>query len=223
MLIDLVLEGRAALVVGGGKESELKVLRLLDARANTTVLAPRFSSVLIGLSSKHKASVRLVRAEATSTTVRRLVDETAPRVVFISTGDPPLDEELAGTVRRAAKGGAIVCVVDEPRLNDFNMPAIARIGDIRVGISTGGKSPAMAGILRRKVEASIAREDVLQVRLQGQIRKAARKELPDPKSRKRLVYAVIRDERVAALLKRGDYPAAKKRAEEMLREVTEHG
>jgi precorrin-2 dehydrogenase / sirohydrochlorin ferrochelatase len=219
MLIDLVVEGREALIVGGGKEPEFKALKLLDGRARTTVFAKEFTPGLRRLASRNERLLRLVRAEVTSEKVRAFVEESQPRVAFISTGDSALDEELAEAVRSAATR-AMVCVVDDPRLNDFNMPAIAKLGDIRVGVSTGGKSPAMAGILRTKIEKAIPREDVLQVRLQGYIRKAAKEKLKDAASRKEFVYEVIEDKRVAALLKKGDYPRAKRLAERMLREAS---
>jgi siroheme synthase-like protein len=145
------------------------------------------------------------------------VKEKDPKVVFISTGNPGLDEELSEAVRAHGRG-ALICVVDEPRLNDFNMPAIAMIGDIRVGVSTGGRSPAMAAILRGKIEKVVTRQDVLQVRLQGHIRKESRKRLKDAASRKEFAYKVIRDRRIGALLRRNDYAGARRRAEKMLEE-----
>ena len=148
------------------------------------------------------------------------MDETDPKVVFISTGRPELDEELSKAVRTAHRGAPLVCVVDEPRLNDFNMPAMAKIGDIRVGVSTGGRSPAMAGLLRGKIEKVITQQDVLQVRLQGYIRKESRKRLKDAASRKEFAYKVIRDRRIGALLKKKDYSGARRLAEEMLRETS---
>jgi siroheme synthase (precorrin-2 oxidase/ferrochelatase) len=96
------------------------------------------------------------------------------------------------------------------------MPAILRKGDIRVGVSTGGKSPAMAAILRDKIEEVVTAQDVLQVRLQGYIRKEARKRLKDAASRKEFAYKMISDRRIGALLRRKDYLGARKLAAQML-------
>ena len=62
------------------------------------------------------------------------------------------------------------------------MPAIAKIEDVRVAISTGGSSPAMASIIRQKIEKMnctgqckcITHQDLLQIKLQSQIRKLTR-------------------------------------------------
>lgn len=220
MLIDIALAGKQALIVGEGKEPEYKTLKLLDSEARVTVLGESFTHGLRGVASKSKGRVRLVSARPSAESVLRAVDEADPRVVFISTGRPELDEELSEAVRTAHRGAPLVCVVDEPRLNDFNMPAISKIGDIRIGVSTGGRSPAMAGLLRGKIEKVITRQDVLQVRLQGHMRKEARRRLKDPASRKEFAYKVIRDRRIGILLRKGDYPGARKLAKEMLREAS---
>ena len=223
MLIDIVLAGEHALIVGEGKEPEYKALKLLDAGAKVTVVGESFTEGLRGIASKRKGRVRLVSARPSVGAILGAVKATDPRVVFISTGRPQLDEELSEAVRNARGRSPLVCVVDEPRLNDFNMPAIAKVGDIRVGVSTGGKSPAMAGLLRGRIEKVITHQDVLQVKLQGYIRKESRKVLKDAGSRKEFAYMVIRDRRIGALLRKRDYAGARKLAEEMLSEASKAG
>jgi precorrin-2 dehydrogenase/sirohydrochlorin ferrochelatase len=223
MLIDIVLAGEQTLIVGEGKEPEYKALKLLDAKARVAVVGESFTDGLRRMASESKGQVSLISAKPTREIVLRAVREKDPKVVFISTGNPRLDEELCEAVRTTFGRAALICVVDEPRLNDFNMPAIAMIGDIRVGVSTGGRSPAMAAVLRGKIEKVVTRQDVLQVRLQGYIRKECRKRLKDAASRKEFAYKVIRDRRIGALLRRNDYSGARKRAEKMLEEASEEG
>jgi siroheme synthase (precorrin-2 oxidase/ferrochelatase) len=240
MLVDLILDGRHALVVGDGTEPEFKTVKLLDSRAVVTVIGENFTQGLQRMAFRKQGRVRLISARPTVETVLEKVEEIEPVVVFISTGDPELDEELSGAIRKrtermrngAREGGAphpgrdgapasaspLICAVDEPWLNDFNMPAIAKRGDIRVGVSTGGKSPAMAGTLRRRIEGIIKEEDVLQVRLQGYIRRASRKRLGDAASRKEFAYKIIHDEKIGTLLRKDKYEAAKERAEKLLSE-----
>jgi siroheme synthase-like protein len=220
LLIDLVLDGEHALIVGEGQEPEFKAEKLLDGKARVTVVGRTFTVGLRRLASRRKENLSLTSAEPTTELVLRTVREIKPRVVFISTGRPELDEELSGAVRSSYGKAALICVVDEPRLNDFNMPAIAKKGDIRVGVSTGGKSPAMAGVLRRKIEKVITRQDILQVRLQGRIRKAARTRLKDAASRREFAYKVMRNKHVGALLKKERYVEASRLAEKMLLNAT---
>jgi precorrin-2 dehydrogenase/sirohydrochlorin ferrochelatase len=223
LLIDLDLAGEDALVVGVGDEPEFKTIKLLDAKARVTVIGGSFTEGLRKLASRNPRRVRLVTAEPTIESVAEAVEEIAPAVVFIWTGDRGLDERLSDMVRAARPRVPLICVVDEPRLNDFNMPAIAKLGDIMVGVSTGGRSPAMAGILRRRIEKVITPEDVLQVKLQGLIRKASRKRLKDAASRKDFAYKVIHDGRIRELLRKKDYVGARRRAEKMLLEEAANG
>jgi precorrin-2 dehydrogenase/sirohydrochlorin ferrochelatase len=216
MLIDLVLAGKQTLIVGEGNEPEFKALKLLDAKAKVTVVGESFTVGLRRAARKSRGKVSLISTRPTREAVLRAIQAKGPSIVFISTGHPELDEQLSAAVRASRGKAALICVVDEPRLNDFNMPAIAKTGDIRVGVSTGGKSPAMAGLIRDKIAKAISPQDVLQVRLQGYIRKESRKRLKDAASRKRFAYKVIRDGRIAAMLKKDDYPGARRRAEKML-------
>jgi siroheme synthase (precorrin-2 oxidase/ferrochelatase) len=241
MLVDLILDGRPALVVGDGIEPEFKATKLVDSRAIVTVIGENFTPGLQKMAFRKHGRVSLISAQPTVETVLKKVEELEPVVVFISTGDPELDEELSGAIRKrtermrngareevathpgrggppSASASPLICAVDEPWLNDFNMPAIAKRGDIRVGVSTGGKSPAMAGTLRRRIEEIITEEDVLQVRLQGYIRRASRKRLADAASRKEFAYKIIHDEKIGRLLRKDKYDAARERAEKLLSE-----
>jgi siroheme synthase-like protein len=218
LLIDLGLGGKEVLIVGGGEEAEFKARLLLDSGAKVTVIGDGLTPGLVKMGKSRR--VKIGRSQLEVGGVRRALEELRPRVVFLSTGDDALDERLAEVARDA---GALVCVRDRPRLNDFNMPAIAKVGRVRVGISTGGRSPAMASVLRKRVEELIRPEDVLQVKLQEELRRTSRDYLRTPESRKRFVYRVIGDKEIGALLKRGEYARAKRRAERLLVEAGEKG
>jgi precorrin-2 dehydrogenase / sirohydrochlorin ferrochelatase len=210
MLIDLDLNQKSAVVLGGGSEAELKAAKLVDAGASTTVVARRFTNGLRALSQEGK--VRLIERDPRA--AETLIREIRPRALFISTGESQLDEELANLGRSL---GILVCVVDTPRLNDFNMPALAKVGTLRIAISTGGKSPAMAKMLRKRIEKMILPEDLLQVELQESIRGRIGGSVKSHAARKRMVYDVIRDPEVTRLLKANDLPGAKARAASMIR------
>ena len=75
----------------------------------------------------------------------------------------------------------------------------------------------MAGILRRKIESIITHEDIILVKLQGEVRKAMKTMIADPEARKRLVYKLIRDKKIISLLRSKKYDQAKIRALELIR------
>ncbi|MDF1586989.1 precorrin-2 dehydrogenase/sirohydrochlorin ferrochelatase family protein [Marinimicrococcus flavescens] len=69
----------------------------------------------------------------------------------------PLDH-ANGLARAARSIGLLVNVEDVLRLCDFHTPAVVRRGDLVVGISTGGRSPALAVRLRRWLEDQLGEE-----------------------------------------------------------------
>ena len=60
-----------------------------------------------------------------------------------------LDEgEARELARRAQAAGVLVNVEDRPSLCDFHVPAIVRRGDLVLTVSTGGRAPGLARLLR---------------------------------------------------------------------------
>jgi precorrin-2 dehydrogenase/sirohydrochlorin ferrochelatase len=66
-------------------------------------------------------------------------------MLFIAGLERPIAAELA---RRARSGGVLVNVEDAPELCDFHVPAVVRRGTLMLTVSTGGRSPGLAGRLR---------------------------------------------------------------------------
>jgi precorrin-2 dehydrogenase / sirohydrochlorin ferrochelatase len=68
-------------------------------------------------------------------------------------------EPAASRLRHIADGaGILLNVEDDAARSDFHSPAVVRRGDLTVAISTGGKSPGLAGALRRRIEAALGPE-----------------------------------------------------------------
>ncbi|MBL29449.1 MAG: siroheme synthase [Rhodospirillaceae bacterium] len=70
-----------------------------------------------------------------------------------------LPETEAGELAAAARRwDALVNVEDVPGDCDFHNPAVVRRGDLLVGISTGGRCPGLASLLRRRIESALGPE-----------------------------------------------------------------
>jgi precorrin-2 dehydrogenase/sirohydrochlorin ferrochelatase len=64
-----------------------------------------------------------------------------------------LDAERSRRLAAAAKAaGVLINVEDQPQLCDFHVPASVRRGDLLLTVSTGGRSPGLARLLREKIE-----------------------------------------------------------------------
>lgn len=76
-------------------------------------------------------------------------------VLFIAGLAQDASERLA---QRAREKGILVNVEDVPDLCDFHVPASIRRGDLVLTVSTGGKSPGLAKLIREWLEHKIAPE-----------------------------------------------------------------
>jgi precorrin-2 dehydrogenase/sirohydrochlorin ferrochelatase len=59
---------------------------------------------------------------------------------------------------RARLHGVLINVEDVPALCDFHVPATVRRGDLLFTVSTGGKAPGLARVLREWLERQIGRD-----------------------------------------------------------------
>jgi precorrin-2 dehydrogenase len=132
----LDLEGRSALVVGGGAVAREKVEGLLDCGARVTVVAPEIDPEL------DRPGVELVRREY------RSADLDGQLIVVAATSTEEVNRRVFGD---AEARGLLCNVVDVPDLCSFILPAVHRQGPIAVAVSTGGASPALAQRLRDDV------------------------------------------------------------------------
>jgi precorrin-2 dehydrogenase/sirohydrochlorin ferrochelatase len=140
--VNLVLDGRRCLVVGGGSVATGKVRGLLAGGATDIhVVAPTVDAELAGLPgvTTEARPYRQGEAAGYQLVVTATDDPAVNRQVF-------LDGESAGTWVNSA---------DDPANCSFTLPAVVRKGPIMVTVATGGHSPALATWLRRHVEGQL--------------------------------------------------------------------
>ena len=220
MLVDLKIKDKQIIIVGGNGEVELKTKKLIDAKANITIISNQFTNELMKLESEN--IIRTIKKDFLDSI--EIIRNIMPYAVFISTENEDIDREIAISARNL---GALVNVIDRPHLNDFDMPAIAKIEDVRVAISTGGSSPAMASIIRQKIEKMnctgqckcITHQDLLQIKLQSQIRKLTRELIEGFDSRKEVLYTIIHNEKIKFLLENNQMDKAIEYAERIIRDA----
>jgi len=168
----LDLRGRRCLVVGGGEIGERKARTLLQSGAQVTVVSPAVTRGLAALA-----------------TVGRIVERRRPfrrsdlrgcALAVAATGDPAVDDTVAALARRAR---VLVNVVDRPERCDFILPSVLQRGELQIAVSTGGRCPALAREIRRRLETLFGPEYTELVARTGQARRAARAAARTPAAR----------------------------------------
>src|SRR5690606_10475975 len=67
-------------------------------------------------------------------------------------------EVNAAVILEARDLGVLVNAADAPADGDFTLPALLRRGDVTVSVSTGGRSPALAALIRDHLAATLGPE-----------------------------------------------------------------
>lgn len=188
----LDVTGRRCVVVGGGEVAARKVGGLLEAGAHVTVIAPAFSAALARWAAEGDLE-RLERAY-------RPGDLKGAALAVAAAGDAAVNRAVW---QEATALGIPVNVVDEPACSTFIAPAVVRRGSLVVAISTGGRCPALAAWLRRRIEALVGPEYGELTELLGSLRGEMMTAVPDPARRRAVWERMLRDEIVERLTEGG--------------------
>ncbi|WP_165171712.1 bifunctional precorrin-2 dehydrogenase/sirohydrochlorin ferrochelatase [Adlercreutzia sp. ZJ242] len=141
----LVLEGKRALVVGGGAVAQRKVEGLLACDAQVRVVAPEVTDGLRAL-AEGGACAWCARAFEEA-------DLAAADIVFAATDDEQVNRRV---FEEAARAHLMVNVADRPELCTFFLPSVMRKGRLSVSVSTEGASPLLARRLRERIEERLS-------------------------------------------------------------------
>lgn len=192
MLVDLTLRGKVVLVIGSGAAARARAAIVTSEGARVVRVGTTRAA---GRTARSGRRARNADPQEGPTALLRRV---RPWAVFSTLNDP---ERNRAIVASAHSIGALVHVYDAPRLSDFTLPSVGTAGAIRLAVSTSGQSPAMAAVLRRRLEKTIRLQDVLQVRLQGRLRRTLLRTIPTFEARREFIYRLLRDREIGRLLR----------------------
>ncbi len=133
----LKLHGRRVVIVGGGTVAAAKLEGLLAVGADVTVVAPEIRPEL------HKDGVTLVR--------RAFEDGDLDDAWYVVAAAPPGVNRQVGEA--ADRRRVFVNAVDDPAHATAYLGGVVRRDGVTVAISTEGRAPALAGLLREALEA----------------------------------------------------------------------
>jgi precorrin-2 dehydrogenase / sirohydrochlorin ferrochelatase len=140
--IFLSIAGEPVLVVGGGAVAEQKVDGLLACGGTVTVIAPDLTQ-----------KIRRYGEEQTVTVVQREYRDGDAAGYFLVIGATD-DRAVQERIRRDARRNRIpVNIADVPELCNFYLGSVFTAGDLKVAVSTNGKSPTLGKIIRDRIAA----------------------------------------------------------------------
>lgn len=152
----LKLENLRVLLVGGGNVGLEKLTAILRSSPETavTVVSLTFLPELRTLAARHPR-LQLIERGWLET------DLDAADIVFAATDDPALHRRIKAAARQRR---LLVNVADTPDLCDFYLSSVVQKGQLKVAISTNGKSPTVAKRVRAMLEEALPEEldEVLQ-------------------------------------------------------------
>lgn len=171
----LKLGGRKALLVGAGRVASAKLPALLAAGAEVTVVAPVISPAIAA------APVAVYR--------RPFVPADLDGAwIAVAAATPEVNREVAA----AAEAQRIfVNAVDDPANGSAYTGGVLRRGGVTIAVSTDGRAPALAGLLREGLEAVVPDEIETWVRAAEWLKERQRAEgVPMTERRPRLLEAL---------------------------------
>jgi precorrin-2 dehydrogenase/sirohydrochlorin ferrochelatase len=140
--IFLQLQERLCVVVGGGAVGRRKAQALLKAGGRVRLVGPESSE-------PPPAGVeRIVRPY-------RQGDLAGAFLAFAATDDRQVN---AAVVVEARAAGIPVNVADLPEEGNFLLPATLHRGDLTIAVSTGGRTPALAALIRDRLDTTLGPE-----------------------------------------------------------------
>ena len=206
------LHNRHCLVVGGGDIAVRKVHLLLKAGASITVCAPEICDSL------------LQKAENNQLTI---INETfsddliiGKWLVVAATNQRHINEHVA---QLAEKQQILVNVVDEPSLCSFIMPSIVDRSPIVVAISSGGKAPVLARLIRERLETLLPMHLGRLAKISGEFRHRVKQVITKESLRRRYWEKLFGNGDLASLLQKGQMDKAQQYMEESLTDEIAQG
>ncbi|HHV10916.1 MAG TPA: bifunctional precorrin-2 dehydrogenase/sirohydrochlorin ferrochelatase [Clostridiales bacterium] len=172
------LKGKECYVFGGGAVASRKALALLEFEAEVTVVAPKVCDEI------------WQRREKVMVLLREYREEDLDHAFFVIAATDRA--EVNARISKACdERGLMVNRVDQPESGSCLFPAYIRQGDITVGVTTSGKSPVVAGRIKKLVESQIPAYYQGLVQVLGNCRELVKQRVPSERVRARIFKRLV--------------------------------
>jgi len=136
----LKLEDLSMLVVGGGNVGLEKLTAIINNSPAATVIlvAIEINEAIVNTAAQH-SNIKLIKRAYQKTDLDDI------DVAIIAVNDPAMSRSIRAD---AKEKGKLVNVADQPDLCDFYLSSVVKKGNLKIAISTNGKSPTIAKRLK---------------------------------------------------------------------------
>ncbi|MCE9924759.1 siroheme synthase CysG [Aeromonas media] len=201
------LDNKPVLLVGGGEVAARKARLLLDAGARLTLVSPALDPELATLAADGEIEWLATEFEPAQLTGKWLVVAATDR-----------REVNALVYQSANQAGIFANVVDDPKRSSFIMPSIIDRSPLMVAISSGGKAPVLARLLREKLEALLPQHLGAVAAFAGGLRDRVKARFVSMGERRQFWERLLGADRLGQALARGDKAAANQLADALFAE-----
>ena len=186
------LRGRPVLLVGGGAVAARKAESLLKAGARVRVAAGELGG----------AMAAFYEAGRLEWAAREFDDALLDGVFFVvaATDDAALNRRVFAAAEARQK---LANTVDNAALCSFVFPSMIDRGDIQIAVSSGGKAPVLARLVREKLEAALPQGLGAMAKLAGRWRGRVKGRLNSITQRRRFWEKLFADAQFQSLCENG--------------------
>ncbi|MCF7848071.1 MAG: bifunctional precorrin-2 dehydrogenase/sirohydrochlorin ferrochelatase, partial [Kiritimatiellales bacterium] len=143
--INLLIEGKPCLVVGGGKVALRKIEHLIASGAEVAVVSPEVCDEVGGLIEQNRVTHTCREFEEG--------DVKDAALVFAATNNRAVNRAVLAACRE--NGIICSCVDGNWAQSDFTTPAITRHGNLTLSVSTGGHACRQAKLIKNSLAKHI--------------------------------------------------------------------
>lgn len=187
LMIDL--SGKKVVIIGGGSVGERKA-SLFSKYAETIVVSAGFTPKLEEL--KNNGKVNLIQTDLGSLPDEKIADMISDAFIVIpATNSTSLNSRV---VKIAQNSGILINNVES--IGDVVVPSVITRGNLTIGISTLGSSPAFSKYTRKKIEQIITPQYADMIRLQDEIRTHLKQNISNQEKRKQILWEILDDDGV---------------------------
>lgn len=185
----LDLSGMKVVIFGGGSVGERKA-QLFSSCADTKVVSLSFSKKLRELEAADKLTLtKLDLSKASDSELRALISKAF--LVIPATSSSEINRKITAF---AKESDILINQVDT--LGNVVIPSVIKRGDLVIGISTLGRSPAVSKYTRKQIEKTVTPVYSEMICLQDELRDYLKQYVRDQKKRKAILWKVLESETV---------------------------